>query len=594
MDIEIKTVPQCAITAKNLQALEELQPPGEPKRATQKKWQVFSAALPRWVALTTVLGAFGASAQTNQTVILAWDSSPDPAVVGYFRYYGSASGTYTNKADAGDVTNATVSGLLQGKTYYFCVTAYDSSGLESLPSTEVSYLVPTSTNSATAPSITGQPTNQIVAAGASATFVVSASGTAPLTYQWQFNGVPLANKTNSSIALNNVQPNQAGAYRAIVSNSAGSVTSAVAQLTVMVPPTITSQPANQSVPVGGSASFQVAASGSAPLSYQWVFNGTALTGATGTILALNNVQTNQAGAYSARVSNSAGAVTSGAAQLTVVSTLNPPVVAITNPADGTSFSAPATIGLDAAVTPNGNPITKVQFFESSNLLGEAASAPYSLTWSNASAGDYTLTAVAFYSGTNAVSMPVQVHVTAASLPWQDVDIGTPGLAGSASASNGTYLVSGSGNLSGWSDNFHFLYQPLTGDGTITAQISAVTNSATNGRFGIMIRESLTSGSRYAFMGISTSGKFRYQRRRSTGGSSSATGSSLSVLPNTWVRLTRSAGTFSGYDSTDGTNWTLVYSGSINMAANPYVGFAVASGTSNVLTTVTFNAVTVAP
>ncbi|HZR18798.1 MAG TPA: immunoglobulin domain-containing protein [Verrucomicrobiae bacterium] len=593
MGIEIKTVPPQAAAAKTFRSRERLKQRGCVSPFGRTNHHSYALAFPRWFALTSLLGALGAVAQPTQTVTLAWNPSSDPAVTGYFRYYGGASGAYTNKADVGAATNASVSGLFQGDTYYFTVTAYDASGLESLPSPEISYTVPPATNSAVAPTITGQPTNQTVVAGANAAFLLSAAGTAPLSYQWQFNGAALPNGTNSALTLNNIQPGQAGAYQAIVSNSAGSVTSAVAQLTVLVPPSIVSQPASQTVSVGGTATFQVAANGSTPLNYQWLFNGTALTRATSTSLTLNNVQSSQAGGYSALVSNSAGSVTTAVAQLTVVAQ-SPPLVTITNPIDGASFNDPATIELDAAVTPNGNSISKIQFYQNSTLLGEAANAPYSLIWSNASAGDYTLTAVAIYSGTNVVSAPIQVHVTGVPPPWQSVDIGTPTAEGAASVSNGVYVVSGAGNLSGSADNFHFLYQTLTGDGSITAQISALSNSVPNGRFGVMIRESLTSGSRYAFMGISTNGKFRFQRRRSTGGSSSATASSLSTLPNTWVRLTRSASTFSGYDSTDGTNWTLVYSGGITMATNPYIGFAVASGNSNVLTTVTFNGLSVVP
>ena len=508
MGIQIKSVLQQAI------ALNSFGNPQRPKRRNRfilraPNRGTGTGVLSRWVVLASLLGTLGAPAQSSQTITLAWNPSSDSAVAGYFRYYGSASGTYTNRADVGDVTNASVSGLFQGNTYYFAVTAYDDSGLESVPSSEVSYTVPPATNSVVAPTITGQPASQTVPAGATASFQLTATGSAPLSYQWRFNGASIANATGSALTLNNVQPSQAGGYSAVVANSAGSVTSAVAQLTVQVP-------------------------------------------------------------------------------------TNPPAVTITNPADGSSFTAPANIELDAVISPNGNTITKLQFYQGSTLLGEAPSAPYSMIWSNASAGDYTLTAVALYSATNASSTPIRIHVTGVPLPWQSADIGSPGLAGTASVSNGTYFVSGAGNLSGSSDNFHFLYQPLTGDGSITAQISTVTNTTTSGRFGVMIRESLTTGSRYAFMGISTNGKFRYQRRRSTSGSSSATSSSLSTFPNSWVRLSRSGGTFSAYQSTDGTNWSLVYSGSIDMAANPYVGLAVASGKTTVLSSAAFNAVTVVP
>ena len=88
------------------------------------------------------------------------------------------------------------------------------------------------------PSITAQPQNQTVLAGQTTIFTVGASGTTPLRYQWYFNtNTPLANATNASLALNNVQTNDAGFYSAIVTNNLGSATSALASLTVNLPST---------------------------------------------------------------------------------------------------------------------------------------------------------------------------------------------------------------------------------------------------------------------------------------------------------------------------------------------------------------------
>jgi hypothetical protein len=82
------------------------------------------------------------SAFATESVTLAWDTSTDPIVAGYNVYYGGASGAYTNEICAGNATNATISGLVQGTTYYFAATTYAASGMESPFSSEVSYLVP--------------------------------------------------------------------------------------------------------------------------------------------------------------------------------------------------------------------------------------------------------------------------------------------------------------------------------------------------------------------------------------------------------------------------------------------------------------------
>ena len=86
-----------------------------------------------------------------QNVTLAWNPSSDPTVVGYNIYYGGASGNYTNTLSAGNATNITVSGLVQGDTYYFAATTYNSSGVQSPFSNEVSYSVPTNSTAINQP-----------------------------------------------------------------------------------------------------------------------------------------------------------------------------------------------------------------------------------------------------------------------------------------------------------------------------------------------------------------------------------------------------------------------------------------------------------
>jgi hypothetical protein len=165
--------------------------------------------------------------------------------------------------------------------------------------------------------IATQPSSQTATQGLNATFSVVASGTEPLSYRWRFNGTALSGATNSVLTLSNVQTNQGGSYTVVVTNSWGSVTSAMATLTVLVPAGIATQPQSQAVVVGLSATFFVTASGTEPLSYQWRFNGTALSGATSSALTLSNVQTTNAGSYTVAVTNSSGSVTSAVATLTV-------------------------------------------------------------------------------------------------------------------------------------------------------------------------------------------------------------------------------------------------------------------------------------
>ena len=167
--------------------------------------------------------------QAAQSVTLAWNPSPDLSVVGYRMHSGVTSGNYSNSVVVGNVTTNTVPGLTSGVTYFFAITAYDASGLESVFSNEVSYTVPLS----------------------------------------------------------------------------------------------------------------------------------------------NNLST----------------------------------IALTSPANGASYTSPATINLAVSVTANGHTISKVQFYNGATLLGEDTSAPYSSIWSNVTAGSYSLTARVIYDAGSTIASP---------------------------------------------------------------------------------------------------------------------------------------------------------------------------------------------
>ena len=173
-----------------------------------------------------------------------------------------------------------------------------------------------------APSLTVQPVNVTVTAGQTATFSVSASGTAPLSYQWRKNTTNISGATAASYTTPaTTAPDNGAKFDVVVSNGAGSATSNQAILTVNaapVAPTITTQPANQTVTAGQTATFSVVASGTAPLTYQWQKNGSAISGATATSYTTPVTTTADSGElFRVVVSNSVGSVTSNSATLTV-------------------------------------------------------------------------------------------------------------------------------------------------------------------------------------------------------------------------------------------------------------------------------------
>ena len=191
------------------------------------------------------------------------------------------------------------------------------------------------------------PVSQTVCPGDGAGFSTVASGTGPYSYAWLKNGLALSGQTNSSLTLMNVSASDAATYSVIVSGAIGTMTNS-ATLTVNTPVTVTAAPLNQTSVAGGSATFNVAASGTG-LNYQWLFNGSVM--GTNTNLTLNNLLTSQAGVYTVIVSGTCGSVTNSA-NLTV----NKAAASIALGSLNQSYSGSADAAT-AATTPNGLAVT---------------------------------------------------------------------------------------------------------------------------------------------------------------------------------------------------------------------------------------------
>lgn len=169
------------------------------------------------------------------------------------------------------------------------------------------------------PVILTQPTNLVLASGQTAVFAATADGTAPLSYQWFFNtNTAVAGATSNVLVLSNIQLTDAGTYALRVTNSAGTVSSVAALLTVNALPVITQQPQSLTVTESNAANFSVLATGSSPLRYQWYFNAaTPLPGATNFTLSIAPARLTNVGDYRVVITNSFGSVTSAPATLAV-------------------------------------------------------------------------------------------------------------------------------------------------------------------------------------------------------------------------------------------------------------------------------------
>ncbi len=227
------------------------------------------------------------------------------------------------------------------------------------------------------PTIAAQPASQAVAVGQAVTFSVTAAGTAPLTYQWLKNNAIISGATTASYTTPATVASDNGAkFDVLVSNSVGSVVSAMATLTVnaaAVAPAITTQPANQTVTVGQTATFSVIATGTAPLGYQWLKNSANITGATAASYTTPATASTDNGAqFDVVVSNGAGSKTSTMARLTVNAAALAPTIT-TQPANQT-----VTVGQTAtfSVTATGTAPLTYQWQKNSANIAGATSATY--------------------------------------------------------------------------------------------------------------------------------------------------------------------------------------------------------------------------
>ena len=233
------------------------------------------------------------------------------------------------------------------------------------------------------PEIRSQPADVAVRAGEPASFTVTAVGASPLSYQWQRDGRAITGATAAAYRIAVTTLGDDGAkFSCVVSNRGGSVTSRAAVLRVTpLPPEIRSQPADVAVRTGQPASFTVTAVGASPLSYQWLRDGRAITGATAAAYRLAATTLGDDGAkFSCVVSNRGGSVTSRAAVLRVT---NPPVPVVTRVSPGRSaveVSANAAITVTFSVAMQAGTLTPGRFYL--QKAGNSAPVPAVVTYDN--------------------------------------------------------------------------------------------------------------------------------------------------------------------------------------------------------------------
>ena len=346
--------------------------------------------------------------------------------------------------------------------------------------------------------------------------------------------------------------------------------------------------------VGTQVALSATVLGAPPFGFQWLFNGSGgfvnLFAATNNALTIDTRTTNS-GIYELIVTNSFGSVTSAPVVLTVTLDTNPPAVLRAAYLSATNvqivFSKPvetasATNLANYAFT-NGLPITRASLATNGTVL-TLTTAPM-VTGSN-----YTV----LINNVRDQALPpntIAANTPASFLAWlfPPLDIGNPPVPSTVAAlTNGIAVTATGRDIGTASDQFSFENQVRSGDFDVMVRVGGLSLSDVWAKAGLMARETLDSGGRFA-AALTTpamNGSF-FEWRDPAANTAASSGNFPANYPNTWLRLKRSGNTFTGFAGYDGQTWTQLGSVAIDMAGQIYLGFAVSSRTITQSTTAQF-------
>lgn len=177
-------------------------------------------------------------------------------------------------------------------------------------------------------------------------------------------------------------------------------------------------------------------------------------------------------------------------------------------------------------------------------------------------------------------------------PWTNQDIGSTGLAGSASYASGAFTVSGAGaDIWGSTDAFQYVSQPTSGDFQFVARVAAIQNTHQWAKAGLMLRQSTAANSAHVLLDVTPGGTVEFMTRTSAGASTTLVTYGSQAAP-AWLRLSRAGSTVTAAVSANGSTWTTLGSTTVSIPASASLGLVVTSHDVNTLNTSTFDNVTV--
>ncbi len=457
---------------------------------------------------------------------------------------------------------------------------------------------------AAAPVITNQPTSVSVTVGQSATFSVAASGTGPLTYVWK-RGTTIVGGNSTVLSLTNVQTSDAGSYTCTVSNSAGTAISSAATLTVNTAIPDSFQQDNGAdglVVIEGENSLgnRIAAGGK---NWQTVTTPAGFSG-SGAIQALSN---------SGVMVDLANLASSPRVDYRITFTKTGTHYVWIRGLGATGQDNSVTLGIDGVATTSSDNLSLPTTYgwNNTNLTPPGGTVR---TITVASVGLHTLNLWMREDGVVVDKLLLTVnagHIPSGSgpaesplvgitpppvlpVPWVTSVIGNATPAGSVSAVNDVFTISGSGaDIWGTVDAFRAVSQPITGNCDLIARVDSLQNTNPWAKAGVMLRSSLQDNSAHAMTVMTPGNGASFQNRVTNGAASNFVSGRLVSAPQ-WVKVTRRGNVFSGYESDDGITWNFIGSQTISMPTGIHACLVVTSHQPSVLCTAVISQLSVVP
>ena len=368
---------------------------------------------------------------------------------------------------------------------------------------------------------------------------------------------------------------------------------------VRTPVAFTNQPQSQTVVEGTSVTFTAGFAGNPYPSFQWYRNNVLIQGATNSSYSISAVLIADSGVVfkvtaQNLVSNTTFTATSSNAVLTVIGDDGPPSLSLVQALGLTQVQVGFSERVSVTTATNRS---NYQITNSSGVIA-ITSAVLDASQSNVVLSIAALTEGASYalvvnnvrdasSGANLIAP--NTTASFAAVTFTPAAIGSPQPAGGVvPVAGGLNVTAGGRDLGGTNDQFQFNYQPRTGDFDVKVRLDSLSLADAWSEAGLLAREDLTAGSRFAsaMATPSISGSY-FQSRSALNGAAALSGSFPVNYPNTWLRLRRAGNQFTGYAGFDGENWTSLGSTTIAMPATVSLGFATSSHNTNQTTTAAF-------